>query len=574
MRTKLLGGVLLILFLSLSVHVYGYELVIAHVNDTHSFLDSSVQKLEINENEIFVEAGGWPRLKTKVDRLRTVEKNVLLVHAGDSVQGTLYFNTYHGKAEIDFLNLFDFDAMVLGNHEFDKGPLFLEHMISRARFPVLSANADFSKEQELGKLIKPYVVKDIDGDKVGIIGLTTVSVMESSNQGAAAFYSPKDAVDKYINDLESQGINKIIALTHIGYEKDLALAQATVGIDVIVGGHSHFLLDNDDNLSSLGLMSEGEYPTTVTNINGDSVCVVTAWEKSKVIGVLNVLFDKKGKVQDCSGLPVLMVNDKFYMEEDGKRNLVDEKKRKKIMTAIEQNPSVEIVGEDSPALELLVSFKKGIEHRQQEYLGDAEENFKHHRVRGALSPTSDDFPYSDIAPVVSRAVLARVNIGDKLADISLINAGAIRQGLLRGAITAGDVYALIPYENDLVVLEMSGQVLKSALNFGVQNGGGSFLYMAGARYQVDVRKPAGTQLTGAQIQQKGQWHEIEDENIYRVVTNSYLADGGNGYEMFEKQARVIGIIAMTEAEVFINYIRQQKTLSKPKQETVIFSQDS
>jgi len=160
-----------------------FQMTILHVNDTHSHLEGSEASLELNGEKTYTEIAGFSRLTSKVKAARKTNPRLLVLHAGDAVQGTLYFTKYKGRAEVDFNNLIAFDAMTVGNHEFDKGSEVLANFIRAAKFPVLAANSDVSGNQNLNGLIRPYIIKEVGGNEVGIIGLITPNTRETSHPG-------------------------------------------------------------------------------------------------------------------------------------------------------------------------------------------------------------------------------------------------------------------------------------------------------------------------------------------------------------------------------------------------------
>lgn len=222
-----------------------YKLSIMHVNDTHGRVDA------------------FPKLMTAVNEQRAKTPDALLLHAGDVFSGTLYFNEFEGQADLPFLNALKFDAMTLGNHEFDlgssaEGHKALADFIKAVQFPVLTANVDFTKdslftglfsdlvssEPENGK-IYAGMIKEVNGEKVGIFGLTTAETEDIASPGSVAFENYIDEAKKAVKAFEDKGVDKIIALTHIGfddnpaYDNDQVLAKSVPGIDIIVGGHTH-----------------------------------------------------------------------------------------------------------------------------------------------------------------------------------------------------------------------------------------------------------------------------------------------------------------------------------------------
>ena len=193
--------------------------------------------------------GGILRRKAIIDSVRIAEKNVFLVDAGDCVQGTPYFNFFQGKPEIELMNALGYEVGTIGNHEFDNGVAALAQMYSLAKFDIVNANYDVS-QTALAPKVKPYVIKEIDGIKVGFIGLgvNPESLIEAKNFEGIVFHAPIETANKTAAQLKSQGVDIIVILSHIGFEEgdnvpsDIKLAEQSENIDVIIGGHSHTLL--------------------------------------------------------------------------------------------------------------------------------------------------------------------------------------------------------------------------------------------------------------------------------------------------------------------------------------------
>ncbi len=234
-------------------------------------------------------------------RASAPDGNAILIDAGDSFNGTLYFSVYKGEESARFMNLLGYQAMAVGNHEFDNGPAHLADFLDHVEIPVLSANIDTSAEPLLDGRLAPYTVIDVNGEPVGVIGLTTIDVPISSSPGPTLkFNDYLSSLAPVLADLNGQGIDKIVLLSHVGYGDDLRLAAQVDGIDVIVGGrHSHTLLSSTD------LAAAGPYPTVVAPFRCDPV-LVQAEAYGKYLGQLVLTFDGDGDILSWEGAPVLV----------------------------------------------------------------------------------------------------------------------------------------------------------------------------------------------------------------------------------------------------------------------------
>ena len=269
-------GVLIFFVLALGIpvaHGEQKEIRILHVNDFHGY---ATEYRPFGSDELL---GGVACLAWKADVLRR-EKPGLLLSAGDMIQGNNWANLFQGEPVIEVMNEMGFDAMVVGNHEFDYGQDILKKRIGEARFPVLGANV-----QGMAGL-KPYIIREIDGIKIAIIGVVTEDLPVTThpkNVVGLKVFSPFDVVEKYVKLLRDRA-DIILVLSHVGINIDRLLAERVKGIDVIVGGHSHTKL--------------------ATFLPIGKTVIVQAWEHGLVLGVLDLTVSE-GKI----------VNVRSYLEE-------------------------------------------------------------------------------------------------------------------------------------------------------------------------------------------------------------------------------------------------------------------
>lgn len=253
------------------------RLVILHVNDTHS-------QLEPVRSGVLAGKGGSLERAAFVDSIRAAvgEDHVLLLHAGDFSQGTSYFTEFRGRVEDQVLNALHYDAITLGNHEFDNGIEDLGARLASLEMPVVVCNYDFSPF-EAGKYIKPYVIVEKAGKKIGIVGV--LCGLKDMVAGDIANRIPEfemiPTVQRYVDEIRP-ACDLVIALTHIGYTEhnpgditDPILVSRTRGIDLVVGGHSHSFLDK---------------PDYVKNLDGRRVPIVQAGWKGVRMGQFDICY--------------------------------------------------------------------------------------------------------------------------------------------------------------------------------------------------------------------------------------------------------------------------------------------
>ena len=243
-------------------------------------------------------------MATLVRQAREQNPHVLFLHAGDMVQGSLYYTLFQGRADVQVYTAMGLDAMAAGNHEFDGGAPGMRILLDHAGFPILSANLDVSDDPDLAGRIAPYIIRQVNGEPVAVIGLLVEHLAKISSPSAGTRMLPViETAQQIIDQRTAQGVQIIILLTHIGYDNDLALGASVTGADIIVGGHSHTLLGDFHNT---GLDPAGPYPTRVTAPDGSDVLVVHAWEHARILGQLAVAFNDAGQITAWEGTPRLI----------------------------------------------------------------------------------------------------------------------------------------------------------------------------------------------------------------------------------------------------------------------------
>ena len=269
-----------------------FSLTVLHTNDTHANLKTTAERAAL------------------VKKLKEDHPYNVLLDAGDVFSGTLYFNEFLGKADLAVMNYLGYDAMTFGNHEFDlglsaDGHKALADFVKGAKFPFVSSNVDFTADALFDGLqsrtveadakdgkIYNGIIKEINGEKVGIFGLTTEETVAIASPEKITFTNYIVEAKAAVAAFEKAGVNKIIALTHIGYDdsdkidNDVLLAKNVPGIDIIVGGHTHVKLDEP----------------VVLNKDTEPVIIVQANEYNKFLGQLDVTFDEKGVIKDYKGI--------------------------------------------------------------------------------------------------------------------------------------------------------------------------------------------------------------------------------------------------------------------------------
>ncbi|RWL50097.1 MAG: LysM peptidoglycan-binding domain-containing protein [Mesorhizobium sp.] len=484
--------------LSAGVSFADYTLNILHFNDWHSRIEGN-NKYESTcsaEEETKGECiGGAGRLITAIaeERKKLEGQNVLLLNAGDSFQGSLFYTTYKGAVEEEFLNQIKPDAVTLGNHEFDDGETALVPFLDKAKFPVVSANVVPNDKSGAAGKFKPSIVVEVGGQKIGIVGAVTNDTPELASPGPnITIADDVKSITAEVEKLKAQGINKIIAVTHIGYRRERDVIAKIPGIDVVVGGHSHTLLSNTDP------KAEGPYPTMVDNPDGSKVPVVQAASYSKYLGEFKVVFDDNGVVKEASGAPIFL--DKSITPDPTVLARI-----KELGAPIEALKNKE-VAETTKAID---GSRENCRARECE-MGD----------------------------LVSDAILDRTK--GQGVEIVISNGGGLRASIDQGTVTMGEVLTVLPFQNTLATFKISGKDLVAGLENGlsqVEDGAGRFPQVAGLKYSFDKSAaPNAGRVKSVEVMENGAWAPINPDKQYLVATNNYVRQGGDGYKVFAEKA--------------------------------------
>ncbi|WP_420023055.1 bifunctional metallophosphatase/5'-nucleotidase [Cereibacter azotoformans] len=467
-----------------------FALTILHTNDFHdrfepiSKNDSTCPPEDNEAGECF---GGIARLVTAVAEARAQGGTRLLLDAGDQFQGSLFYMRYKGELAAEFMNGLDYDAMAVGNHEFDDGPEVLTDFARQLEAPLLMANADLTSEPELREQVQKSVVVEKGGEKIGIVGLTPLDTAELASPGPnVVFTEPVEAAQAEVDRLTEEGVNKIIVLSHLGHEADKQIAATLRDVDVIVGGHSHTLLSNEDEDAA------GPYPTMV-----GKVAIVTAYAYGKYLGELNVTFDDAGALVSAEGAP----------------RLLDAS-----------------VAEDAATLARVKELAAPLEEIRARVVAE---------VSGDIDGSRESCRSGEceMGNLVADAMLDRVR--DQGVQIAIANGGGLRASIEGGTVTMGDVLTVLPFQNTLSTFQVSGETVVAALENGVsevEEAAGRFAQVAGLTYAFDPAAPAGSRVSEVMVMEEEGWQPIDPSRTYGVVSNNYVRQGGDGYTMFIKAA--------------------------------------
>lgn len=454
-----IAAVLFAVVMSAAGYVSAGRLVILHTNDTHSQIEPGDDGL-----------GGVVRRKALIDSVRGCEPNVMLVDAGDAVQGTLYFTLFGGEVESKVMNNLGYDLQILGNHEFDNGVDWLPGYWRSLDAVKIVSNYDLSATAARD-IASPWYVKEVDGKRVGFfaVNISPDGLIDPQKSEGVVYMDAVKAANAlawYLKNVERA--DKVVALTHIGYVNDHAvsdteLAAATENIDVIIGGHSH---------TTVWPVPDGKTTPYHLNAVGDTVIVTQTGRLGRNVGEVDIDFES-GKI-------------------DYKLLAVDKR--------LDVNPDPELTA-------IIAPYKHKVDSVKAIKIGRASADMS--VADHSLVNWMADFVYDRGRQLVS----------DGRVDLAIVNKGGIRKNIAKGNVTKGSIMEAFPFDNYVMVLDLKGSDLIDVLDSMVIDGGN------GVSRQVDATMDAASRkCTEIKIGSR----PVDPDRIYRVATINYLFTGGDG----------------------------------------------
>ncbi|KDQ21445.1 hypothetical protein BOTBODRAFT_99843 [Botryobasidium botryosum FD-172 SS1] len=459
-----------------------YNISIIHTNDIHAHLDQFRATAGTDCDPRYECAGGYSRIKTKVDQLRKGAKDSLLFSIGDEFQGTLFYSYYGGEKIAETMNVLGYDAMTLGNHEFDGGDDKLAAFLANLTFPVVSANI-VTNHTGISSILKPYHI--FPQHSLAVIGVTTPVTKGTSSAGPGTnFLDPIEVIQATVDAIKTkEKITKIVAITHLGYEQDIELASKTRGIHLIMGGHSHTLVGSMPGAA-------GPYPTIQKNLDGEDVFVVTAYRWGEYIGYLDIAFDPAGRIAAYTGGPIRLTN----------------------TTA--QDPIMQAKVD---------AWRAPFDAFAKEIVGS---------TTGLLDQSGCQSGECTFGNLISDVMYDyRIKSGGNV-DGAFTNAGGIRASISAGNITRGDILTAFPFGNAIVDLSFTGKELWDMFEGIVSkvNSAGSavtsFVQVSQSiSITYDPSKPVGSRLVSLKVSDPLQ--AVDLTKTYTLATIDFLATGGD-----------------------------------------------
>lgn len=506
----------LLLFSLPSVQSDLFPLSIIHINDFHArFEATDTFGGTCDEGEECI--GGLARTVHTVRRLLEEQKdhNPIYLNAGDSFQGTLWYNIGRWNVTSEFLNMVPADAMTIGNHEFDHKIEGLVPFLQTINSTMLAANIDASEEPTMQGLYQKSMIIERSGRKIGIIGVVLATFYDLADTGKLKFLNESDVIIEEAQKLKQQGANIIIALTHCGYDVDKIIAEhAGAEIDLIVGSHSHTFLYTGDVMPGPD-KSRGNYPTEVIHKeSGHRVLIVQAAAYAKYVGNITLFFDDNGDVVSYEGAPI-------YMSKD--------------------------IKEDKETVEKIAPWKEIVDEKGNVVVGSTRVNLEKLPCESSECNLGNFFADAIVHAFVNATSLEQENWTN--VAVGLVNAGALRVPLKKGNLTYAHVVTMSPFENSLIAFNLKGQHLLDTLEYSVnmvelENGifsSMNMLQVSGLKITFNFKNPPGKRVQEVEVRcancQIPTYEPLDKAKFYRIAAADFLVNGGDGFTVLSSNAK-------------------------------------
>lgn len=393
--------------------------------------------------------------------------------AGDLYQGTAISNLTKGAPVNEFLKDINIPASAVGNHEFDWGKELIPTWAKAGNFDFLAANIIDKKTGKPVEWAKPYKIIEVDGIKVGLIGVTTPETAYKTTPANVAdltFEDPSISVQKYADKLRKEDkVNAVVVLSHLGATKDkdgkpvgeaVDLANKIKNVDAIIASHDH----------------------QFTNVEANGIKIIEAGYNGRALSVVTFDFDNTGKLVSLGAKL-----DELYSR------------------------SANIIPDETSA-EIVKKYEAELKPILSEKVADLDKDLGHDRNEG-LTP---------LGTVVSETMRKITGV-----DIAITNGGGVRAPLSAGVLTIGDLYTILPFDNTLVTMELKGSDVKAAIEHGIMPANFGWGQFSGIKVWYDKDAPAGERITSIRL---ADGTPLDMDKYYTVVVNDFMATGGDGYD--------------------------------------------
>ncbi|XP_074040522.1 apyrase [Leptinotarsa decemlineata] len=510
-----------------------FELSVIHFNDFHARFD------QINENGGSCKkesecVGGFSRLYTQIKKIREENPKSILLNAGDTFQGTLWYSIGRWNLTQHFMNKLNIDAEVLGNHDFDDGIAGVVPYIKSLNHPVVASNIDDSLEPDIQRTYTKSTIIERDGKKIGVIGVITYFCAEISHTEKLKFLPVSPSVNEEAERLvREEGVFTNIVLSHAAYEVDQIIAQnASEKISLIVGGHSHSYLYTGDKPPGTEPVV-GPYPTIVESKNKKKILIVQASAFSRYLGNITVFFDENGEVSDYSGAPIYLDGSVPQDEEINKELLPWKKMVDELGDRVVGSSLVDLSNVDCD--------------RKECTLG----NFITDATVYSFTKSPPPGAWTEVA-------------------LSVINAGGLRTSIGIGNITYSDVTISQPFLNTLDMGEIEGRYLKELLEFSSED----LIQVSGMKVEMNFDRPLNDRVVSVKVRCQNctipRYEYLDLNKTYRIAVCSFLRKGGNGFTVLSDNLKNVRV-GQLDIDAVMDYLAHRSPIYQEEEGRLVLS---
>ncbi|WP_394842181.1 bifunctional metallophosphatase/5'-nucleotidase [Pendulispora brunnea] len=477
-----------------------WTLTILHTNDVHS-------RIDLVKDGDGPDVGGVIRRKAVVDRVRRERgaDGVLLVDAGDFSTGTVWYPVWGGAESVFAMNALGYDAITLGNHEFDSGVDHLSHVLRGGTWSVLGterttqklaaqvvvSNLDVSGSSSMRDVLVPRAIVRRGKERVGIVGALTDALPESVEREGVRVLPYVESVQKQVDALAKEGVDKIVLVSHCGTKVDIANAPSIAGVDVIVAGHDHGLFGDATLLEASGLAKsvaaqrKGDYPLHLTGKDGAPVLLVSAFAWGRILGRVDVTFDGAGHIEKAQGAPI-------------------------VLSSAASDPTL------TATLDAM--------HAPVRALGDKKIAVLPRALRRASQGQSElGVTFAD----------ALLGAGKKDGAVAALAEGDARADLAEGQLSYGKLYEAWPFASKIFIIELTGAELTRAVAHGLALE--PPLQLAGMTAKIAPAQTPGQDAKVLDLRIGGR--PVVATGRYSIAVDDWIAGGGDGFTWFKNAAK-------------------------------------
>lgn len=476
------------------------DLIIVHTNDFHGALLPRQDKTVGDTPEM---VGGAAYLAGEIDKLRAqYPGEVLLVDCGDIAQGTPLSNIFGGEPVVRYMNHIRYDVMALGNHEFDWGQANLKKMLIKAQFPIICANIIDESTGKLPSFVKPHVIIERNGIKAGLIGVLsphTPSMCNPKNIKGLKFIEPQKPIMQSMKELRAKGAKVILLVSHLGIEEDRKLPLEIPGITAIIGGHSHTSLKTPEKVKGTVIVQAG--------CNG------------KFLGNLHLRIKK----------------------ETGE--LISYNVEHELITIINRN-----ITPDSKVEEMLKPYRANVDPIMNQTIATATDDI--------LNKPPEGYGDTPLGNLVTDAVRQTYD-----AELVIYNTEGIRAPILKGAVTKGAVYTMLPFDNAVVNIDLPGDVIIDVLEYYCANP--KCAQVSGATFTYYPKREKGHRIENLLINGK----PLDKKKDYKFATVDFLYFTSGDLEALKKGTNFV--CADLSRDVVEAWIKKTGTITPSQDRRIV-----